>query len=133
VLRKLAKKIKYTYLEFCWDRFFKKQGGAELYFRNNDKDFDVNGGSLDEVYVGYPYRYFLQIENHQIKADFFGPYICVNKTISYLNRSCKGKYIIQHFPTNEKLFVLNGIHSQPVIGFKNKEDLTIFLLSFSGK
>jgi hypothetical protein len=129
-------RIKYRYLEWCWDRVLEKSGYTywENYFRANDPDYYAPGRTVRDQLFGYPF--IALVPDHYLETTFtpmFGPIEYADHIREWCDRNCRKKYrwhwerVIQD---HEGQYLPNGIGGidELFFAFKDERDYLMFVL-----
>ena len=134
LLNGLTTKIKYTYLEWKWDRILKKSGHHhwESYLRYNDPDYYAPGRTVRDQLHGYPYIAVVPFQHlNCVFEPLFGEIWNGANVDEWCRKNCRSKYrwhwervIMDH----EGQYLPNGIGGTDELffGFKDYEDYITF-------
>lgn len=134
LLNGLTTKIKYTYLEWKWDRILKKSGhhSWESYLRYNDPDFYAPGYTIKDQLCGYPYIAVVPYRYLDCNVDpMWGPLWSGSSVEDWCKKNCRSKYrwhwervVMDHAGQ----YLPNGIGGTDELffGFKDYEDYITF-------
>lgn len=129
-------RIKYRYLEWCWDRHLKHSGYSNWYnyLRANDVNYFAAGRTVRDQLFGY--EYIAKVDYTKLPTRFdplFGPIEHCEEMVEWCNTNCRGKYrnhwerVIQD---HDGQYLPNGIGGTDELffAFKDERDYIMFTL-----
>ena len=132
-------RIKYRYLEWCWDRVLKQSGHHhwESYLRYNDLDFNARGYTVKDQLHGYPHIAVLPFRHlEHLIEPLFGEIYNGNTVDKWCKQNCRKKYrwhwervIMDHAGQ----YLPNGIGGTDELffAFKDERDFIMFTLRWN--